>query len=56
MYSRQGVLAKRDKVFEDYSEFALAHACRAGIPAARVINTWPPGKLGEWAKRESARR
>ncbi|HET9325467.1 MAG TPA: hypothetical protein VFQ05_01715 [Candidatus Eisenbacteria bacterium] len=33
-----------------YAEFALAHARRAGIPAARVLNTWPVERLLEWAK------
>lgn len=100
MYSRQGVLARWDEVFEEaatrgvaieldgdpyrqdldfaaakralkagclfaldsdahsgaelvYSEFAVAHARRAGIPAARVINTWSAEALLEWAKRKS---
>ena len=38
-----------------YSEFALAHARQAGIPADRVINTWPAAKLLAWAKGKSAR-
>ena len=36
-----------------YVEFALAHARRAGIPAQRVINTWPVEQLLEWAARAS---
>jgi histidinol phosphatase-like PHP family hydrolase len=34
-----------------YTDTALAHAYLAGIPAARIINTWPLGKLLEWARR-----
>jgi histidinol phosphatase-like PHP family hydrolase len=103
MYSRQGVLARWDEVFEEasrrdvaieldgdpyrqdldhtiakralnagclfaldsdahsgeelvYSEFALAHARKAGIPADRVLNSWPAAKLLDWAKRKSGRR
>jgi putative hydrolase len=103
MYSRQGVLARWDEVFEEaaargvaieldgdpyrqdldfslakramkagcvfaldsdahsgaelvYSEFALAHARRAGIPAKRVINTWSAEALLEWARRKSKAR
>lgn len=103
MYSRQGVLARWDEVFEEaarrgvaieldgdpyrqdldgtlakralaagclfaldsdahsgaelvYSEYAIAHARRAGIPAARVINTWPAAKLLEWAAKKSKRK
>jgi histidinol phosphatase-like PHP family hydrolase len=39
-----------------YAEFALAHARLAGIPAARVINTWGADRLLEWAKAKSPRR
>ena len=96
MYSRRGVLARWDEVFEEaskhrvaveidgdpyrqdldyglarkaleagclfaldsdahsgdelvYAEFALAHARLAGIPAARIINTWSAEELMEWA-------
>jgi putative hydrolase len=103
MYSRQGVLARWDDVFEEaatrgvaieldgdpyrqdldyaiarraldagclfaidsdahygdqlvYSEYAIAHARHAGIPPDRVINSWPAGKLLEWAKRKRGRR
>lgn len=35
----------------DYSDYALAHARLAGIPAVRVINTWPVERLLEWAAR-----
>jgi len=37
-----------------YEDYALAHARLAGIPAARVINTWPTARLLEWAKEKSA--
>lgn len=97
MYSRQGVLARWDRVFKEakrrgvaieidgdpyrqdldytlartalaagcvfaldsdahsgaeliYAEYAIAHARLAGIPAARIINTWPWTKLLDWAK------
>ncbi|HYJ34404.1 MAG TPA: PHP domain-containing protein [Candidatus Binatia bacterium] len=103
MYSRQGVLARWDEVFEEaarrgvaieldgdpyrqdldwsvakralaagclfaldsdahsgaelvYSEYAIAHARRAGIPASRVINTWPAAKLLDWARGKAKRR
>lgn len=99
MYSRQGVLARWDEVFEAaarhgvaieldgdpyrqdldyatakgalkagclfaldsdahsgrelaYAEIAIAHARLAGIPAKRVINTWPADDLLEWAERK----
>ena len=32
-----------------YSDWALAHARLAGIPPARVINTWPLEDLEEWS-------
>lgn len=32
-----------------YAEIGLAHARLAGIPAERVINTWPAERLLEWA-------
>jgi histidinol phosphatase-like PHP family hydrolase len=31
-----------------FSEYAIAHARLAGIPAARVINCWSNEELGEW--------
>jgi histidinol phosphatase-like PHP family hydrolase len=34
-----------------YAETALAHARLAGIPASRVINSWPVEQLTEWLKR-----
>lgn len=34
-----------------FAEIALAHARLAGIPASRVINTWPTKKLLSWLKR-----
>ena len=33
------------------AETAMAHARLAGVPAARVINTWPAEQLLEWARR-----
>jgi histidinol phosphatase-like PHP family hydrolase len=105
MYSRQGILARWDRVFEEaarrgvaleldgdyyrqdldhglartalqagclfavdsdahsgaelvYSEYALAHARLAGIPAERIINCWPTDRLLEWARtrRTASRR
>lgn len=97
MYSRQGVLARWDDVFEAarrhgvaieldgdpyrqdldfalarralaagcwfaldsdahsgaqlaYADIAIAHARLAGIPASRVINTWPAERLLAWAR------
>ena len=32
-----------------YAETAIAHARLAGVPADRVINTWPIDRLLEWA-------
>jgi putative hydrolase len=37
-----------DQLF--YSEFALAHARLAGIPAERVVNAWPAERLLAWAR------
>jgi histidinol phosphatase-like PHP family hydrolase len=37
-----------------YAEFALAHARLAGIPAGRVIDTWPADALLQWASSKSA--
>jgi putative hydrolase len=34
-----------------YAETAQAHAVIAGIPAARVVNTWPLDRLLAWARR-----
>lgn len=39
-----------------YAELAIAHARLAGIPAERVINTWPAESLLAWAARKSAGR
>jgi putative hydrolase len=36
-----------------YADFALAHARLAGIPAERIINTWPVKRLLEWAKKHA---
>ena len=40
-----------------YTEWAIAHARLAGIPARRVINTWPREELAEWfaSRRAGAR-
>lgn len=39
-----------------FSDYAIAHARIAGIPADRVINTWSNEQLDEWmAKRRKAR-
>jgi len=38
-----------------YAETAVAHAQLAGVPADRVINTWPIDRLLEWAKARRAR-
>lgn len=32
-----------------YTDIALAHARLAGVPAERIVNTWPLGKLLKWA-------
>jgi putative hydrolase len=40
----------------DYADNAVAHARLAGIPADRVINTWPPDRLLAWAKDRGPRR
>ena len=41
-----------------FSEYAVAHARLAGIPAERVINCWPEERLVEWMRerRESTGR
>jgi hypothetical protein len=39
-----------------YAEYALAHARRAGIPPARLINTWRAEKLLDWANRKTGRK
>jgi histidinol phosphatase-like PHP family hydrolase len=31
------------------ADYAIAHARLAGIPAERVVNCWPAGKILEWA-------
>ena len=33
-----------------FSEYAIAHARLAGIPAERVINCWSDGRLEEWMR------
>jgi histidinol phosphatase-like PHP family hydrolase len=35
----------------EFAETAIAHARLAGVPAARVINTWPVERLLKWARR-----
>jgi putative hydrolase len=37
-----------------YAEIGLAHARLAGVPADRVVNTWPLDRLLEWARRLKA--
>ena len=37
-----------------YAEIALAHARLAGIPADRIVNTWPLDRLLAWTSRLSA--
>jgi len=37
-----------------YAEIGVAHARIAGIPPARVINTWSAEALAEWAAEKSA--
>jgi putative hydrolase len=37
-----------------YAEIAIAHARLAGIPADRIVNTWPLDRLLEWAAARSA--
>ena len=32
-----------------YAEIGVAHARLAGVPADRVVNTWPLDRLLEWA-------
>jgi histidinol phosphatase-like PHP family hydrolase len=39
-----------------YSDIALAHARYAGIPAERVVNTWPMTRLLEWATRKATQK
>lgn len=38
-----------------FSDYAVAHARLAGIPAARVINCWSNEELDEWMKERRAR-
>jgi histidinol phosphatase-like PHP family hydrolase len=38
----------------DYADTAIAHARLAGVPKARVINTWPLEKLLGWAMEKRA--
>ena len=33
-----------------FTDYAIAHARLARIPAERVINCWPNEKLSEWMK------
>jgi histidinol phosphatase-like PHP family hydrolase len=33
-----------------YAETAIAHARLAGVPKARVVNTWPAERLLDWAR------
>ena len=38
----------------DYAETAVAHARLAGVPAERVINSWPLTRLIEWLRAHAA--
>ena len=38
-----------------YVETAIAHARLAGVPAERVVNCWPTGRLLEWLQSRAAR-
>ena len=38
-----------------YADIALAHARLAGIPADRVVNTWPLDRLLDWASHRRLR-
>lgn len=37
-----------------YSDYALAHARLAGIPAERIVNCWEDGRFDAWAQRRRA--
>jgi hypothetical protein len=39
-----------------YAETALAHARLAGIPADRIVNCWPLGRLLGWRSNPSPER
>jgi putative hydrolase len=39
-----------------FSDYAIAHARLAGVPADRVINCWPDDRLEEWMRERYARR
>jgi putative hydrolase len=39
-----------------FSDYAIAHARLAGIPAERVINCWPDDRLEEWMRERHGRR
>lgn len=39
-----------------FSEYAIAHARLAGIPAERVINCWSDDRLEEWMRERRGRR
>ena len=39
-----------------FSDYAIAHARLAGVPAERVINCWPDDRLEEWMRERHARR
>jgi putative hydrolase len=39
-----------------FSDYAIAHARLAGVPAERVINCWSDHRLDEWMNRQRRRR
>ena len=39
-----------------YAETAVAHARLAGIPAARILNTWSLDRLLEWLSKPASER
>jgi putative hydrolase len=39
-----------------YAETALAHARLAGIPAERIVNSWPLDRLLAWVSNPSSER
>jgi len=39
-----------------FSDYAIAHARLAGVPAERVINCWPDDRLEEWMRERHGRR
>ncbi len=39
-----------------FSDYAIAHARLAGVPAERVVNCWPDERLEEWMRERHGRR